>query len=46
MEPLRDGPAVLRAQGERLQDEEVEGALREIESLVGHGCPLALLQER
>jgi hypothetical protein len=36
---------MLRAERERFQDEEVERALREVETII-HAVPLALLQGR
>src|SRR4051812_3370590 len=36
MELLRDRPAVLRAEGGGLEDEQVKRALREVEAFVGH----------
>ena len=45
VEALRDGPAVLRPERQRLEDQQIECALREVEPLVRHVCPLSLLQE-
>src|SRR4051794_35554976 len=44
MDALGDRPTVLRSERKRLQDEEVERALRKVETLI-HGFPLVLLQE-
>lgn len=40
-----DGPAVLRTNGERSEDEEVECALREVDVRWQQFIPLVLLQE-
>src|SRR6185369_10677303 len=46
VEALRDRPSVLGLEGHGLQDEEIERALRKIESFVGHAAtPLLLRQE-
>ena len=37
---------MLRLERERLENEQVERALREVEPVVVHECPLRLLQER
>src|SRR5205085_11024479 len=41
---LGDGPAVPRSKSDRSQNQQVEGALREIDAL-GHFRPLSLLQD-
>ena len=47
LDPFGNGPAVLRAGGDCLEDQEVEGALRQVEpGLVGHIAPLVLLQHQ
>ena len=39
-DPLGERPPVHRREGERFEDQEVEGALWQIESWVGHAVPL------
>src|SRR4051812_35443582 len=47
LDALRDGPAVLRLERERSEDQQIERALREIDAFATHEpvSPFALLQE-
>jgi hypothetical protein len=39
LDALADRPAVLRSQGERLEDDQVERPLREVDLRLGHRLP-------
>ena len=42
LDALRNGPAVLRLERERLQDQEVQSALRQVDAFIRHDFPIAL----
>ena len=45
LEPFRNGPTMLRFQGQDFQNEQVERSLRQTNSFVRHAIPLSLRQE-
>ena len=46
LDALGDAPAVHRARGKGLQDQDVEGSLQEIAAFAGHSGLLSLLYKR